>query len=472
MKKSIGKRLVNSFLFIIIFAVTIIAFFLIVGFKQFYYNTVENELENRLLISMDFFEKFYSDKNLEEILIDDNDLIWAHSNYEVQILDAEHYVVLDTVGAMPTDPITSSDVKYAKNGTITSWVGSNNYTDEITMAVTGVLKNQNGDIIGYLRFISSLEEVNISIFKTAVVIVLFGLLVILITAIMSLILARSIVKPIVELKNVAEKMANGQYKVHSNVNSKDELGQLSKTLNTMAQEIVKKEQIKNDFISSVSHELRTPLTSIKGWAVVLKSAKEDERQLIEDGLNIIENESDRLAKMVEELLDFSRFISGRIQLEKDAFNIADTCNDVAKQMKPRAELNKIDFIIDISEDKAIIVGDENRIRQLLINLIDNAIKFTSENGWVKLKSYVEDEKFVILVSDNGMGISKKDLAHVKEKFYKGKHSKSHSGIGLSVSDEIAKLHGGKVEIFSEEKIGTTVKVTIPVPIYDKGDINE
>lgn len=462
MKKSIGKRLVKSFLLIIIITVTIIGAFLVFGFKQFYYNTIENELENRLIVSMDSYNKFYSDKTIEELLIEDTDLLWGHISAEVQVLDPEGYVLMDTIGAISDEPVETSDLTSARSGSLASWVGNSKYADEMIMAITGPLRNNKGDTIGYLRFISSMDEANSAILKTSLTILLLSFLVILVTTFVSFLLANSIVKPIKELTTVANKMADGQYKVRSTVNTDDELGQLSATLNTMAEEILKKEQIKNDFISSISHELRTPLTSIKGWAVVLKSAKEDEKELLEDGLTIIENESDRLAKMVEELLDFSRYISGRIQLEKDTFNIVDICNDVAKQMKPRAESNKVDFHIEIEDTKELIIGDENRIRQLLINLLDNAIKFTSEKGWVKFTAHNEDGQFVMLVSDNGLGISKEELSHVKEKFYKGKHSNSHSGLGLSISDEIAKLHGGNLEIFSEENIGTTVKVTIPV----------
>lgn len=469
MKRSIGKRLVKSFLLIIIITVTIIGVSLVFGFKQFYYNTIENELENRLIVSIDSYNKFYSDKTIEGLLIDDTDLLWGHINAEVQVLDPNGYVLMDTIGAISDEPVSTSDFNSAKFGNISSWVGSNKYTDEMIMAITGPLRNSKGETIGYLRFISSMEEANNAILKTSLTILLLSFLVVLITTFVSFLLANSIVKPIKELTAVANKMADGQYKVRSEIDTDDELGQLSRTLNKMAEEILKKDQIKNDFISSISHELRTPLTSIKGWAVVLKSAKEDEKELLLDGLNIIENESDRLAKMVEELLDFSRYISGRIQLEKDTFNIVDVCSDVAKQMRPRAESNKVEFITDIKDDKALVIGDENRIRQLLINLLDNAIKFTSEKGWVKFAANQEGNDFVILVSDNGVGISKEELEHVKEKFYKGKHSNSHSGIGLSISDEIAKLHGGTLEIFSEEKIGTTVKVTIPIIVEGEKD---
>ncbi|WP_455256900.1 ATP-binding protein [Peptoniphilus asaccharolyticus] len=462
MKYSIGKKLVKNFLFIIILTVAIISLFLIVGFRNFYYSNIENELSSRLNLSIDSFEKFYSDRTLEDLILEDTEMLWANTNSEVQILNNDKYVIYDSIGAMPTNTIITYDVKSAENGVKSTFIGSNSYTNDKVMALTGKLRNSAGMDIGYLRFISSLEEPNKEILKTSLGILGLGVVVIAITTVMSLILANSIVKPMEELISVAAKMADGQYKIRSELNTPDEFGQLGKTLNSMAEEILKREQIKNDFISSISHELRTPLTSIKGWAVVLKSAREDEKTLLNDGLNIIENETDRLSKMVEELLDFSRFISGRIQLEKDTLNLTEVLNDIAKQMRPRAELNKIEFQSNIDSEKAILIGDENRIRQLLINLLDNAIKFTSTDGFVRFTSSVLEDSIVILITDNGQGIDKDEIQHVKEKFYKGKHSKSHSGIGLSIADEIANLHQGELNIYSEKNIGTTVKVTLPI----------
>lgn len=472
MKNRIGKRLVRSFLLIILLTVVTIDIFLLIGFKSYYYNNVENELRNRLNLSLELYNRDYTDKNLDTIVLDDTDLLWSHTNAQVQLLDKAGNVIMDSIGAIYREPIKTNDFLAAKGGQIKSSVGVDSVTKNSVMAITGVIKDINNNEIGYLRFISSMEEANLSILKTMLTLVLFSIIVVGVTILFSLLLSKSIVKPILELTDVARKMAGGQYKVKANVWEDDEIGELAKTLNIMSEEIVKKDQIKNDFISSISHELRTPLTSIKGWAVVLKGAKPDEKDLLADGLNIIENESDRLSKMVEELLDFSRFISGRISLNKETFNIAKTCLDVSKQMRPKANSNKIDFQTDLLDDIEIIIGDENRIKQLLINILDNAIKFTSKNGWVRFNTFVEEKdynkrNFIILVSDNGVGMNKEDLMHVKEKFYKGKHSKSHSGIGLSISDEIAKLHNGNLEIFSEENIGTTVKVTIPMNFEEK-----
>ena len=218
--------------------------------------------------------------------------------------------------------------------------------------------------------------------------------------------------------------------------------------------------MKNDFISSISHELRTPLTSIKGWAITLKDSEELDNDLLMDGLDIIEGESDRLTGMVEELLDFSRFTSGRISLVKDTIDIKETLKTVVYQMMPRAINNNIDFNVNIDDEIEPILGDENRIKQVLINLLDNAFKFTGE-GEVSLIAYDEEKHLVIQVRDNGPGIPDNELPYVKDKFYKGQNSKSHSGIGLSICDEIIGLHGGTFKIESQVGEGTVATIGFP-----------
>ena len=464
MKNKIGKRLVRSFLIIILITISIIDIFLLFAFSSYYYNNISKELIQRMEVSLEIYRRDYSDKSIEDLIYEDSDIFLSNTNAEVQILDKDKNLLSDSIGRLASNPIETSDVLAAERGEIKTWKGEESQTGEAIMSVAGPIKNNEGEIIGYLRFISSMEEVKAAIFKTIISLLIFTLFVALLTTTVSLLISKSIVRPILELTEVAKTMLKGNYEEKAKVFEDDEIGELAKTLNAMSDEIINKDRIKNDFISSISHELRTPLTSIKGWAVVLKDAKEDEKDLMEDGLNIIENEADRLANMVEELLDFSRYISGRITLDKEIIDISQTCLDISKQMRPRAKSNNIELITDLPKESILINADENRIKQLLINLLDNAIKFTSDKGWVKFQMLKEDDKVQIMISDNGMGMTKEELAHVKEKFYKGKHSKSHSGIGLSISDEITKLHQGSLEIFSEENIGTTVKVSLPIEV--------
>ncbi len=461
MKNSISNRLRNNFTILTLLVVLVTDIFLILCIKEFYYKAVESQLVNRLEISMDYYYKNYADRSLESLVSDEIDLLFLDVPSEIQILNKDGVILMDNIGVTDKNPINTSDIRDANTKNYGTWIGKNNIRNEFVIAVTSKIENSNNETIGYMRFLSSLKSQNSVIINTAIAIFAFSAVVMIIAITAATYIADTIVKPIRELTTIASLYIDGQYKSRANINTGDEIESLADALNALADEIVNKDKIKNDFISSISHELRTPLTSIKGWAVVLKDSLENE-ELMEDGLSIIEKESDRLSKMVEDLLDFSRFISGRITLDKDTFNITSTVISVAKQMKLRANLNGLEFITEIYPDIVITVGDENRIKQILINLLDNAIKFTSEKGWVKIKTEVENENFVIIVSDNGVGISKEEINLVKEKFYKGRHSKSHSGLGLSISEEIAKLHGGSLDIFSEENIGTVVKVKIPI----------
>lgn len=462
MKASIKTRLVGNFMLVIIITVLILETFLVNAVKQYYYKSVEEILSNQIMFSSDFYSRYFSSTSLEDIIIDDVDVFWHQTSAQVQILDLKGKILMDSIGASPPSSIVNtSDILKAIDGEKGVWVGNVEYDSAPVMAVSYPLIVQD-KTIGVLRFISSLRETNRIIKNISKVLLFVGIIVVLISGIVSLFLANTIIKPLKDVTNIAEKMADGQLKVRSEKRFDDEIGKLSETLNYMAEELIKKEELKNDFISSISHELRTPLTSIKGWAITLKSEGIGENQLLINGLDIIEKESDRLSNMVEELLDFSRFVSGRIALDKEKINITDAINQIGMQLQPKAKDKNITFTVSYEEDLPIIVADENRIKQVLINLLDNAFKFTSEGGTVTLEINKGEDNILIQVEDNGIGIEEEDIPYIKEKFYKGKNSKSHSGLGLSICDEIIKLHGGHMKIESKVNEGTRIIVYLPI----------
>jgi signal transduction histidine kinase len=446
---------------IILITVVILEVLLINGIKNYYYKNVESILSNQIEFSTNFYSRYFSSSSLEDIIIDDIDVFWRHTAAQVQILTLDGKLLMDSLGVIKNDNMIYPDIEEALTNGKGVWIGHVAYDDEPVLAVSKPLKYQ-GEAIGIIRFISSLEKTNDIIKQITIFLVWMGVFVVLVSGVVSLFIANSIIKPLKEVTAVAEKLADGQFKTRSRVRVNDEIGRLSNTLNYMADEILKKEQLKNDFISSVSHELRTPLTSIKGWAITLKAGEIPDKELLNDGLDIIEKECDRLTQMVEELLDFSRFTSGRIQLEKEMFNLKKTMIIISKQLEPRAKYNGIQFIVNIDENIGGYVGDENRIKQVFINILDNAFKFTDEGGKVYLNATKKGKEYIIEIEDTGIGIPEEDLPNVTEKFYKGKNSKSHSGIGLSISDEIVKLHGGTLNIESKEGKGTKVIVSLPI----------
>ena len=464
MKKSIKTRLVGNFMLIIIITVCILEMFLINAEKHYSYKNLEDVVTNQIKLSSDFYDKYFSMSSLESNVLNNVDVFWEKTTSEVQIIDMSGNVLMDSIGAVSNNVANMPDVKKAIGGELGKWIGNVDYDDVEVMAISYPLK-YNNKVIGVLRFITSLREVNREIRFISYIYISIGLLVILISGVVSYFLANTIVKPLEEVTKAAEKMASGQLSSRSTKKYDDEIGKLSDTLNSMAEELSHKDELKNEFISSVSHELRTPLTSIKGWAITLNTTDLDDKELLRDGLDIIEKESDRLTGMVEELLDFSRFVSNKITLRVKNINIVDVIEKVKKQLEPRAKREKINFVLEKDDDSIEIMADENRIKQVLINVIDNAFKFTPENGEVKITVKNKQEYVNIAVKDTGSGISKEDLPRVKEKFFKGKSSKSQNGLGLSISDEIVKLHNGTMDIYSEIDKGTEVVIKLPL----KGD---
>lgn len=459
--KSIKKRLVGNFMLVILITVLILETLLINAVTRYYYANVEELLTNQVKISAEFYSRYFSNESLEDILIDNVDVFWKQTSAQVQILDLSGNILMDSLGVVPNGSLDTVDFKKALKGEQGRWIGKVSYDSSPVMAISYPLKADN-KIVGIIRFVTSLAIVNNTIKNVSLILIGIGIIVIFISGIVSLLLSQSIIEPLKELTDTALKMASGNLKVRNTKKYDDEIGKLSDTLNYMAEEILKKDQLKNEFISSVSHELRTPLTSIKGWAITLNSEELDDTAIIKDGLTIIEKESDRLTSMVEELLDFSKFVSGKVTLKKEKTNLISTIEYIKIQLSPRALRDKINFNVEYEQDLPLINLDENRIKQVLINLLDNAFKFTPEGGTITFSTKFINNTLIMCIEDTGCGISKNELPKVKEKFYKGKSSKSQNGIGLSICDEIITLHNGGFLIESELTKGTKVSVILPI----------
>lgn len=464
--KSIKRRMLVNFMLIIFISVVTFEALLISFTRYYFYNNVEGILTNQIKLSADFYKRYFSKTPLQDNIIDNVDIFWKQTTAQVEIIDLNGKILMDSTGVIPDKKITGFDFEAALKGGKGKWIGKSNYSSPRVMSISYPLMS-NDNIVGVLRFTTSLEEIDKTINMINFIFLFIGLTVLIIGGIVSIFLSYSIIQPVKELKKAAEQMANGNLKIRVKEMRNDELGRLGKTFNYMADEIQKRETIKNDFISSVSHELRTPLTAIKGWAITLNSDAGADKDVITDGLKVIENESERLTGMVEELLDFSKFISGRISLHKEIVQIEDTIEYIEKYMKPRAERENINFEVKFKEGLPLVEADLSRIKQVLINLLDNSFKFTDRGGNVFLEVLERGKYVIFLVKDNGCGISKEDLPRVKDKFYKGKNSKAQNGLGLSICDEIISMHNGHLIIDSELGVGTTVLVEIPVIINNK-----
>lgn len=457
--KSIKNQLLKGIFIIIFSTVMFLNILLMIFVRKYYYDNTEDLLKNRIQVSINFYTKYFSSKSLIETIYDNVDTFWNENNAQVEIFDANGSLLMDSIGIKDHKLINAPDVSKALKGESARWIGNVDYYDNKVMAVSYPLVI-DGDIIGVIRFITSLEAIDGVITNIMIIFSVISIAVLIVGVVLSVILANSIINPIKYLNEVAEKMGSGNLSVRSNIDSKNEIGQLSNTLNFMANEISKREQLKNEFISSVSHELRTPLTAIKGWTITLNNDETD-KETLKLGFQIIEKETDRLSLMVEELLDFSRLINEKVTLELKSVNIKEFINHIETFMCPRALKENINLKF-ITEADGNMYMDSNRLKQVFINLLDNSFKFTESEGSIIFTTTKFNDKIKFVVEDNGCGISEEDLPHVKQKFFKGKNSKSQNGIGLSICDEIIKLHDGVFNIYSKLGIGTKVEIIIPI----------
>lgn len=453
----------------------IMLFFIIVfvlfsfSIKSHYYSSVESILNSGASTSaVGYFSSNLDDGvSLEQSATDFFDSYSYKEKTTTWIIDANGDVVMSSSGFATEKQEMPDFIQVMTNPAETGeYIGKISGGEKV-MAVCRAITNSDGDIVGAVRVMSSLEKIDNQI-SSIIFLIFLGLLVIFAIIIFSnLFFIRSIIIPVREINETTKKISQGDYSVRIEKKYNDEIGDLCDSINTMAEEISQTDKMKNDFISTISHELRTPLTSIKGWGETLTLGNtENVDELTRKGLEVIVKEAGRLEGFVEELLDFSRYQSGRLKLRLAKTDVFAELDETVFTFTERAMREGIEVKYSIPEVPAIANADANRLKQVFLNILDNALKYSRAPSKIFVKAQfikLEGKDFIsIAIADQGCGISKEDLPHVTDKFYKANVSVRGSGIGLAVTNEIVNLHNGKLEIYSEEGTGTLVTIYLPV----------
>jgi signal transduction histidine kinase len=341
-------------------------------------------------------------------------------------------------------------------------MGTDLATGERVMSVSSPLLFSDNQVIGVMRYVTSLEKVNRQILYSIGFALGVAFLVMAIVIVSNLYFIRSIVVPVQELNEIAKKIAAGSYGDRLEKHFNDEIGELCDAINNMSSEISAAERIKTEFISSVSHELRTPLTAIAGWSETLLSGDIDDPPEIRKGIRIILNEARRLSKLVEELLEFTRMEGGRFTLQMEEADVLPEFEEAVFMYMETLKKDGITLEYSAADDIPNIVCDRARLRQVFLNILDNAAKHGGSGKRIDASIRTDSRFITIAVRDYGAGIPPEELPRVKLKFYKGSSKMRGSGIGLAVSDEIVRLHGGTLDIESKVGEGTTVTIRLPI----------
>lgn len=460
--KSIAVRWFLNVFLIVAVVVCLVAIIFSAAYSSLYTERVKTLAEN---YTSEFSALSVSPtSNFSNKAIDIASSFQYKNKVEVQVIDKDGDILVSTTGFRPDDEkMPDYNEAISKDKDTASYKGKNSSGERI-LAETTVIRDQRGKVIGAYRWIISLKAVNRKVTAFVLIVLLACAGILVFSGLSGLFFISSIVRPIRNVSNVARKIAMGDFETRIDIERNDEIGELCDTINYMAAELSQAENVKNDFISSVSHELRTPLTAIRGWGETAKMSVGTDEALVNRGLDVVLSEADRLSGLVEELLDFSRMETGRLSVVSQPLNVSKLLAEAADMYTELARQQGIDMIFTRPSEEVTVLGDPNRLKQVFINIIDNAVKYTEKGGQVLVEQILEDGCVRIAVKDTGLGIPAQDIDRVKEKFYKANKTVRGSGIGLAVADEIIKQHNGLLFIESTEGVGTTV--TIVLPLYE------
>ncbi|ASA24228.1 sensor histidine kinase [Paenibacillus donghaensis] len=459
--KGIRSRLTVYITIVLLTIVLLLEGVFIGAIHTYYLGTATDTLTSRATTSATFFNKYLEGYSIQERARYILENLSPEESSKVEVLDPTGRVIINSFGFSSSEPVMTPDVKSALSGGKGTYQRFNPTEGERILAVSVALK-ESGGTIGILRFSVSAEPLYDVILRIALNAGLVGLLVIAFGFGLSLIIAKRIVGPIQQLTGIAKEMATGNFSIRADKQHNDEIGTLAVTLNYMSEELAKSEKMKYDFISSVTHELRTPLTSIKGWGETLLVGDLADTGETLQGLKVITGETDRLIGLVEDLLDFSKFQAGEMKLELLPYELRGMLNELLVQFKYRGQAQQIDLIAQLDDSPLPVSGDFNRLKQVFVNLLDNALKFTPVQGVIRITSSVQDQWVIIEIADTGEGIGPEDLALLGTKFFKGRSRQSGSGLGLAICKEIIEQHHGHMRVTSVLGQGTTVRVELPL----------
>jgi len=478
----ITKRWVYNTLGVIV--ALMVVFVVIISFiiRNNYYKTVNSTLNAQSSDVVNTFFNLYSGQTKDNFSECAHEFVesFADKNImEVWVIDGSGKVIVSSSGFDVSSDSSMPDYTDAINSKLErgEWTGRLDSGEKV-MAMSSMITLSDGQQHGAVRYIISLEDIDNQLFLVVFLIVLGCIFALLLVVTSGMFFIRSIIKPIRNISTTAKLIAGGDLDARiDNYLHKDEIGELCETINHMAGELSESEKIKNDFISTISHELRTPLTAIKGWGETLLQVGDTDAALTKRGMGVIISEVSRLSGIVEELLDFSRMQSGRMNLRIEKIDVLAELDETVFTFKERAVSDGIEMIYNAPHIPTPMDADADRIRQVFINILDNALKYTEQGGKITVFAELENPtRLNISISDTGCGIPTEYLPKVKEKFYKINNSVRGSGIGLAVADEIVKLHGGILSIDSILGEGTTVTVTLPVDEVvfeeERGFLNE
>lgn len=465
MRSSLFGKILMAFITVIILTMSVVGWFQLYMVKNYLLESKEREMIVRgqdlakiikplLIAGENPREIVFSFNRADRILGTE---VWVvNSTGKVLVASADHtYCEGNTLEA--------TDLQKLQAGQITIRRGQSQYFKEAVIRVVNPILHQ-GKLLGAVILYSPVRGVNQAFDQMRAIHVGSALLGIILSILLGWWLSRYIARPITEVSEGAERIAQGDFQNRVRVTSADELGRMGMAFNNMARKLENYEKLRREFVANVSHELRSPLTSIQGFVTAILEDKNPSQQ--KKYLQIISKETQRVSKLVTELLEISRYDAGVEPFSMEPFPISNVVKRATNSLKPLAEEANQHICLQIPAKLPDCYGDEDKIEQVVHNLLANALRYSQHGTSITIAAHVEDKQIKVTVTDEGPGIPQNALPRLWERFYRVEQGRSRemggSGLGLAIVDEIIKKHQGSVAVHSVEGQGSTFSFTLPL----------
>ncbi|HHU62987.1 MAG TPA: cell wall metabolism sensor histidine kinase WalK [Clostridiales bacterium] len=402
--------------------------------------------EQRFYQEIDAIDRFL---NAKIWFVDRVGIIWASSS--------------GTDGSWEGQKLTKKEFKQVMEGDIITKIGRFSQRFTVPMITVGVPLSINGRINGAIFLHSPVYEVNNTLKNVYKMIWVSALISLVIAILMLYFTSKRISKPLKEMSTIAKDMSKGRFDKKVSIYSDDEIGQLSQSFNYMARELENLENMRKSFVENVSHELKSPLTSINGFIEGMIDGTIP-REEFDKYLGLVSKEIKRLSKMTKELLELSQLENPSMVIKPSPFDINELIRKVIINHEAILKEKDIDIDVRFDEHNLWVVGDEEKILQVLNNLLDNAIRFVDAGGRISFITLCDDDKAYISIQDNGCGIPEGEIKYIWDRFYKvdkaRTYDKTGTGLGLSIVKNIIKQHNQEIWVKSQPGKGTKFTFTL------------
>ena len=456
--KRISVRLWMQMLLLIGITLGLLWIFQVVMLEQYYMYSQTRNIKQQGTAMAKAFEEGASGEQLEREAEEFN--LKYNAGVEIYDLNGERVFSYTFVPMMMGKAMDKQEVfTQASKGAITVRQTKHNRLNSNILLV-GVPIGPQSAVSGVLIIsapLASIKETR-AIIKEQLMAV--TVILILISLVLTFFFSRAFTRPILKINEAAARMAVGDLSIRIDVDSKDELGMLSDTINNLSVQLQKIEQLRKELIANVSHEFRTPLSLIKGYAETIKDVTGDMPEKRNRQLGIILEEADRLRNMVDDTLNLSQMQSEYFQLDIRPLDIADAVRNIKNRFSYILEDKGISLEIQDSNNNIIVMGDEPRIEQVLYNFVNNACNHTARGGRIRIEIVENVDNVKIEVIDNGEGIPTDELPNIWDRFYKGSKESKGTGLGLAIAKKILEAHESSYGVESKLNEGTRFWFTL------------